>query len=226
MRRAIALLASVIVITFGFLTLTGLIVGEDLGFLSALAGAFRVAELTSVFLELVVVTVGVTIVIGILNLLMVHGGRVVRARRGWPYSILLLISALAVIALTIAERLALLPAVDGERPASMILLETVQVPVESALAALLLFSLVYGAYRLMHRRVTWTNLLFTLVLLVALLGALPLPGAGISLLASVRDWLMAVPVSAGARGLLLGIALATVVTGVRVLLGQDRSYRD
>jgi hypothetical protein len=42
----------------------------------------------------------------------------------------------------------------------------------------------------------------------------------------VRDWLLAVPVSAGARGILLGIALATVVTGVRVLIGQDRSYRD
>ena len=36
---------------------------------------------------------------------------------------------------------------------------------------------------------------------------------------------MTVPVSAGARGMLLGIALATVVTGLRVLLGQDRSYR-
>jgi hypothetical protein len=37
---------------------------------------------------------------------------------------------------------------------------------------------------------------------------------------------MAVPVSAGARGILLGIALATVVIGVRALIGQDRSYRD
>jgi hypothetical protein len=83
---------------------------------------------------------------------------------------------------------------------------------------------VYGAYRLMRRRVTWWGMLFTLVLLIILIGALPLPGAvG---LVSVRDWLMSVPVSAGARGILLGIALATVVTGVRVLIGQDRSYRE
>lgn len=223
MRRLIALLASVIVIVFGFLTLAGLLVGDDLGFLSAFARALRLAELTDLLLQLVVITVGVTILIGILNLLTVHGRRIAGARRGWPYSIILVLSALAVIGLTIAERLNLL---SGEPSPSTILLETVQVSLESALAALLLFTLVYGAYRLMYRRVTWTNLLFTLVLLVALLGALPLPGAGLSLLAAARDWLMAVPVSAGARGILLGIALATVVTGVRLLVGQDRSYRD
>jgi hypothetical protein len=35
---------------------------------------------------------------------------------------------------------------------------------------------------------------------------------------------MPFPFSAGGRGILLGIALATLVTGVRVLIGQDRSY--
>ena len=35
---------------------------------------------------------------------------------------------------------------------------------------------------------------------------------------------MTVPVNAGASGILLGIALATVVAGVRVLIGQDRTY--
>jgi len=38
--------------------------------------------------------------------------------------------------------------------------------------------------------------------------------------------MLSVPVSAGARGILLGIALAITVAGVRVLIGQDRSYRE
>ena len=76
----------------------------------------------------------------------------------------------------------------------------------------------------MRRRVTWARVLFTVVLLVILVGALPLPQ--VEFFRQIRDWLMAVPVSAGARGILLGIALATVVTGVRVLIGQDRSYRE
>jgi hypothetical protein len=51
-----------------------------------------------------------------------------------------------------------------------------------------------------------------------------LPIAGLEPLRDIGAWLYAVPVSAGGRGILLGIALATLVTGVRVLIGQDRSY--
>lgn len=226
MRRLIAFLSAVIVIVFGLLTLVGLLVGNDLGFLSALVQRFGIRDLTNVFLQLVVVTVAVTLLIGLLNLVVVHTGRIGRIRRGWPYSLVLLVSFIGVIALTVAERTGRLQPDAGQPAYTTILLDSVEVSIESSLAALLFFSLVYGAYRLMRRRVTWANLLFTLVLLVVLLGSLPLPGAGISLLAQLSDWLMAVPVSAGARGLLLGIALATVVAGIRVLIGQDRSYRD
>lgn len=226
MRRLIAFLSAVIVIVFGLVTLVGLLVGDDLGFLSIFVEQFAVRDLTSLFLQLVAVTVAVTVVIGLVNLVVVHLGRMFRLRRGWPYSLVLLVSFFAVVGLTLAERAGLAQPAPGEPAYTAILLDSVEVSIESSLAALLLFSLVYGAYRLMRKRVSWTNLLFTLVLLVVLLGALPLPGAGISLLAQIRDWLMAVPVTAGARGLLLGIALATVVAGVRVLVGQDRSYRD
>ena len=91
-------------------------------------------------------------------------------------------------------------------------------------AALLVFALVYGAYRLMRQRVTWAALLFTIALLVVLVGALPFEGLGI--LADVRTWMLQIPASAGARGLLIGIALGAIVTAVRVIIGQDRSYRE
>ncbi len=226
MRHLIALLASVIAIVVGLITLLGLLVGDDLGFLSALVDAFRVRSLADVLLQLVMITVGVTILIGILNLLAVHLGRVVGRRRGWVYSLILVLSTLGVFGLTIAERARLVQTSPDSPAPSMVLFETVQVAVESSLAALVLFALVYGGYRLMRRGVTWKGMLFTAVLLVVLLGALPLQGEGLSLIGQVSRWLMAVPVSAGARGILLGIALATVITGVRVLTGQDRSYRE
>lgn len=226
MGRLLALLSAVIVIVFGLITLLGLLVGGELGFLSVLVDQFGVRDLTDLFLQLVVITVAVTLVIGLLNLVAVHVGRIGRIRRGWPYSLVLLVSFFAVVGLTIAERAGLLQPEEGQPAYTAILLDTVEVSIESSLAALLFFSLVYGAYRIMRKRVTWTNLLFTIILLVVLLGSLPLPGAGISLLAQARNWLMAVPVTAGARGLLLGIALATLVAGLRILVGQDRSYRD
>jgi hypothetical protein len=214
-RRIIAVLASAIAIGFGLVMLIGLLAGDTIPL---------IATLTNLLLQLVVITVAVTILIGIINLLSVHIGRISQRRGGWVYSLVLLFSFLAVVILTVLERVGILNTAPGQMSPSMILLETVQVSIESALAGLLLFALVYGAYRMMRRRVTWTAILFTLVLLIVLLGALPLPDAGAFTLAS--DWLLAVPVSAGARGILLGIALATVVTGVRVLIGQDRSYRE
>lgn len=210
MRRLLAVLATAIAIGFGLFSLFGLALDSPL-----------ITDTTNLFLQLVTITVAVTILIGIYNLLTVHLGRVRGQRSGWFYSLILVFSALAVIVLTVLERAGVL---SGEPAITVILLEQVQVAVESAFAGLLLFSLVYGAYRTLRKRVSGWGLLFVVALLVALAGALPL--AQFDVLTAARDWLMAVPVSAGARGILLGIALATVVTGVRVLIGQDRSYRE
>jgi hypothetical protein len=201
--RLLGILASAIAIGFGLLTVVGLLNGDGV-----------LGNFTNLILQLVVITAAVTLFIGILNLLGVHLGRLVRRGRGAPYSFVMVASFLLVIGLWLLDR-------DNE---NMVLLETVQLSVESALSALLVFALVYGAYRLMRRRVSAARVLFTLVVLIVLLGALPLPE--VSFLGQVREWLLNVPVSAGARGLLLGIALATVVTGVRVLIGQEQSYRE
>lgn len=223
MRRLGSAVTSAIVIVVGILTLLGLIVGDGLGILSGLISGSPVPALTNTFLQITVITVAVTVIIGILNLLTVHLRRVTRRAGQWQYSLVLILSTLAVLVLAALERVGI---VSGSPKPTTILLEGVQVSIESALAGLVLFALVYAAFRLMRRRVTGSALLFTLVLLLLLAGALPFTSPVIRLLASIRSWLLDVPVSAGARGILLGIALATAVMGVRVLIGQDRSYRE
>jgi len=42
--------------------------------------------------------------------------------------------------------------------------------------------------------------------------------------AGLRNWLVQVVASGGARGILLGVALGSIVTGLRVLLAVDRPY--
>jgi len=203
MTRLLSLISSVIAIGVAIVVLVGL-----------LSGAEVFAGTTNLLLQLAVMTVAVTILIGIINLLGIHLRRILGRQRGWVYSIVLVLSTLLVLVLWLTDA-------DAE---NMALLEGVQVSIESALAGLLLFALVYGAYRLMHQRVTWAAMLFTVALLIILIGAVPL--REVQVLAEIRAWLLAVPVSAGARGILLGIALATVVTGIRVLIGQERSYRE
>lgn len=225
MRRLGSALTSAIVIVVGLITLLGVLVSPDFAVLGPLLNndVFSARGLASIFLQLTVITAAVTILIGLLNVFSVHSGRIIRRKGGWFYSLVLVISALAVIILTLLERAGVL---TGQPAPTTVLLESVQVSIESALAGLVLFALVYGAYRMMRRRVTLGATLFTVILLILLIAALPLSSPGIGVVAIIRDWLMSVPVSAGSRGILLGIALATVVVGVRVLTGQDRSYRE
>jgi hypothetical protein len=209
--RLLAALASAITLGTGFIVVAGLILRDGFGLNVDIVTTTQNGA--DVLLQLATITIALTIVIGIVNLVAVHARRVFTRQRGLFYSLVLLLSFGAVIVTYIADR-----------ESSLVLLETVQLSVESALAGVLFFALVYGAYRMMRDRVTWTAVLFTLVLLVVLIAALPLQG--IEPLKNLREWLYDIPVSAGARGLLLGIALATLVTGVRVLVGIDRSYRE
>jgi hypothetical protein len=68
---------------------------------------------------------------------------------------------------------------------------------------------------------------FVLFGIIVLLGQVPV-GAVISSgwLPIIKDWILDVPALAGARGVLLGVALGAAATGLRVLLGIDRPYMD
>lgn len=205
-------LYTAVVVVFGILTLAGLLVGDGSAFGEVGTLLAPLNDISSLFIRLVVVVIALTLVIGIFNLLSVHATRLVRgpgtgARLN---SLVLLISfLLALVAYQSSTEYNLL-------------LENVQVQIELALAALICFALVYGAFRLLHKRITWGGLVFLAGMLVILIGALPIPQ--LEPLQQVTDWLTRVPLSAGARGILLGIALATLVTGVRVIIGQDRTY--
>ena len=205
-------LYTTIVVVFGVLTLAGLLVGDGsaLGDTGALVAPLN--TISNLFIRLVVVVIALTLVIGIFNLLSVHAVRLVRG----PGTGARLNSLVLLVSFIVA-----LVAYQFSSDYNLIL-ENVQVQIELALAALICFALVYGAFRLLRRGVTWGGLVFLAGMLIILIGALPL--SQLEPLQQVTDWLTRVPLSAGARGILLGIALATLVTGVRVIIGQDRTY--
>jgi hypothetical protein len=108
---------------------------------------------------------------------------------------------------------------------SLWIFNTFQVPVEISLLAVLAVVLVFSGARLLTRRPKWQTVLFLVIVLVVLLGSAPLFLLGeVAPLIALRGWLAQVPAVAGARGLLLGVALGTVATGLRILIGVDRPY--
>jgi hypothetical protein len=52
----------------------------------------------------------------------------------------------------------------------------------------------------------------------------PLFTVNLPLIGEIRSWIVSVPALGGARGILLGIALGTIATGLRILMGSDRPY--
>lgn len=207
-----AAFASAVTISIGVLTVIGLLITDEWGRSAETVSRFQ--NFSAIMLQIVTVTIAMTVLVGILNLIYVHLRRVFVVRdRNALYSIVVLVSFVAVLVTYV-----------NDRETNRVLLETVLISVESAIAGLVLFALVFGAYRMMHKRVTWARMLFVTTLLIVLVGTVPLSTVGF--VREFRDWLFEIPVSAGARGILLGIALATLVTGVRVLVGVDRSYRE
>jgi hypothetical protein len=192
-----------------------------LGLLSGGQGALAV--FADFLLLLVAVVAAFAVLIGVFNLLVtVHLRRWLRFQRGWFYSLITILSALGVVLIYAFDKGKRWTGDLKNEQVSPRLFQVVQVTLESALAGLILFFLVYAAYRLMRSRVTWTNALFTTVILISLIGWIKLER--LSGIADLRQWIFDVPVTAGTRGLLIGIGLGTVTAGIRLLLAQDRLY--
>jgi hypothetical protein len=188
-----------------------------------------ISGLSDGIIQVATVVGAVAVIIGVLNLIMVHLGKLSKPRVSSIYSVITVLTFAAVLILHFLELRGIVQvtvpaqANSGEPVVTLTLMDVLQVVIESALSGLLFFFLVYAAYRMMRRRVTIWGALFVVTLVLVLIGYVMPPG---SILSSVREWILRVPVSAGTRGLLIGIAIGTITVGVRVLIGQDRFFRE
>jgi hypothetical protein len=102
----------------------------------------------------------------------------------------------------------------------------IQRPVQATLFSLMAFFVVTAAWRAFRIHSAASLVMFISATLV-LLGSIYLDvGGGWQTIVDIKDWVLRVPAMAGARGLLLGIVLGTVVAGMRFLLGIERPYTD
>ena len=71
---------------------------------------------------------------------------------------------------------------------------------------------------------TWEMALFAVSAIVVLVGSVPFMEVVSPLIPSAKEWVVNVPALAGVRGILLGVALGIIATGLRLLTGIDRPY--
>lgn len=174
-------------------------------------------DLRLMFVDWAIILAAVALLIGVLNLARVHWTRVRSAQKGSLNSLILIVSMLSTLVVVIVFG-------GPTAPWSMWIYNHILIPVETSLLALLAVILVYAFAHMFHRSVTLPTLIFAGVVVFALIGNFSLPGLEIPLLRELRAWLTQVWALAGMRGILLGVALGTIATGLRVLLGSDRPY--
>lgn len=175
--------------------------------------------ISEIFLQYAAILAAVALLLGLVNLFTVHWRKVTRGEKGNLYSVIVLIS-FGITTLVVAF---FGPTADW----SMWIFNNIQIPIETSLMALLVVILIFASIRLVRKRMSWFTLLFIGTAVLMLLGSAPLFGVELPILHGpngLRALISQIPVTAGARGLLFGVALGTIATGLRILIGSDRPY--
>jgi hypothetical protein len=207
MARTKQLLPLSIALFFGWLTLLGLL--------------FSLPQVTNLILGWASLLVAFALLLGVLNLFVVHVNRVTKGKN--IYSLVLIISMLAVFVMALTDWRGL-----TENWLNQYFV-FVQAPLEAALSSLLAFFLLFAGFQLLKRqRTVWSTLfLITAVLVLTaevLLVTSWLPPRFMNWVLIVQDVIRNVFVIAGVRGLLIGVALGTILLAVRMLIGLERPY--
>jgi hypothetical protein len=173
-------------------------------------------EQRTLILGWVILLAAVALILGLANLVIVHFHKI-QAGEGRVVSFVLITALLVTFTIT------LLQGSTGIIPAW--LFNYVQVPMESSLMALLAVTLTLAAARALQQRSDLMSVVFIGILLILLAGSAPLFGLEIPWFTRSLAPYFGRVLSAGAmRGLLIGVGLGTLATGLRVLLGIDRPY--
>lgn len=175
-------------------------------------------------------------VLGGASLLGRHGRKIRGRARGWGYSVV----CIAAFGITLAAGLLKLgnPAgIGGDVTARgsvfAWIVRYVFGPADSGLFALLAFFIASAAFRAFRVRSREATIMLVTAFLMLLgrtfLGALVtswLPDSLEALeLPNVITWIMSVPLTAGNRAILIGVAIGAIATSLRIILGLDRPYR-
>lgn len=173
--------------------------------LDAIGAAFR---------EWAIILTAFALLLGVVNLLNVHLVRVVtREEAGAGYSLVVLATAMIVMIVGLFTGL--------NSGLMNWIFENVYLPLQSTLSALIAFFLAAAAYRALRAR-NGETLLMLLAALIVFIGQTPI----LSFLSGAKEWVLSYPAEAGVRGILIGVGLGTLATGLRLLVGLDRPYSE
>jgi len=157
----------------------------------------------------------IALLLGVINLFLTH------LRRTGASNIYSTVLVLAMVLVWLAPLINL--AMDGDW--AYTIFNLVQVPLEAAFGSLMVFFLLIAGMRLLRGRQERVRIaLFGLGAGIALLSTIGFPSPLHDLLQALHTLLEVVVVSAGVKGILIGVALGTITSSLRILSGAQRPY--
>lgn len=201
-----------------------LAVAISFGIITLMALVIPIPPLANIITSWVGLLTAIALLLGILNLLAVHFNRFFRQRN--IYSGVLVLSMVFVFVIAAADSLT----GSGQNTGIHTVFTWIQTPLEASLSALMAVFLLTTGFQLIKRQPTrWSWLFLVSALVTLLIGTMTFSGllpTGLkSILEQVRFWLNDVILLSGMRGLLIGIALGTIVLSIRILVGTERPYQ-
>jgi hypothetical protein len=174
-------------------------------------------DFRSTLLSAAITVTGFALLLGVGNLFYVHIDKIKQASSTALYSFILVVALFVTFFLTIFQT------PNAEWP--IWIFTYIHIPAETSLMAVLIFSLTFATIRLLSRKPDLFSAIFIVSMLLTLVGSGPLFGIEIPILSdSISPLVSLIFAGAGARGILLGVGLGTVATGIRILLGADRPF--
>src|SRR5512143_1237018 len=151
-----------------------------------------------------IIIAGMAVLVGIFNLAAVQMEKVRARQKGGMYG------ALLVLALLFTFGLGLIFGPDNQYVRA-VAVEAIIVPVEASLMAILAVTLVYASIRLLRRRVDVMSVLFLAAAITFLIATVPTPFGALTSFQDLILQFAGIFSTGGARGLLIGIALGTLL---------------
>jgi cytochrome bd-type quinol oxidase subunit 2 len=163
-----------------------------------------------------IIVVAFAYILGVANVVRVNVDRIQRKDIDSPYRIALLVCLFFMIAVGIGW---------GIREGTVFdwLFVNLYTPMQAMMFALLAFYIASAAFRAFRIRSAQAAML-AITAVIVMMGRVPIGEAVWSNFSELTEWIMNVPQLAGKRAILIGAALGAISTGLKVIVGLERTY--
>ncbi len=170
-----------------------------------------------------------SLVLGVGSIVQHHLMKIQRKSTFWQYSWITL------VALLLTAVIGVFGGIDPNRPGILpthiggfsfhiqTIFSNMMVPLAATMFSMLAFFMASAAYRAFRAR-TFEATLLLVAAFILMLGAVPLGRLIHRELPAFAEWILAVPNVASKRGILFGVALGSLATSLKIIIGVERGW--